>query len=550
MRLLRKIIGRVANPVIANDGDLRTYVIATTLVCLAVALGVDFVDQLVFFAGWPAAFRSWTITTLLVMVIAIPVSYSIGRSHLELRAAKKTVSEQLVALKQAHEATEAAHKLAESLARRDALTGLPNRRVFAEALEKSIARAIRGIGSYAIMSVDLDRFKPINDIHGHATGDAVLCEVAKRLNEVIRKSDTVARFGGDEFGVILEFGPSGNTSEATAELANRIIQRIQQPIYLHGKCVKVGASIGVALCPADGTDAETLLRAADMAMYNAKEHGRGDYCFFRQNMETELLDRAALEEDVRQAIASEAIQPHYQPLVKLAENRLAGFEVLARWHHPTRGDVEPAVFIPVVEKLGLIGQLTYSLLRRACLDARHWPPDITIALNVSPIHFTDPLMPVKFLSILSETGFPPTRLEVEITESALADDLQAAKTALRALQGIGVKIALDDFGTGYSNLYHLRELQFDKIKIDRSFVTSMVTDANRAKIVHLVLELAKSLGMPAIAEGVEHVQTVRELTKDGADFGQGYYFGKAMPADAAEKLIRGATQHITPSSVA
>ncbi len=542
MPIIRSAIGRVANPTITNRRDLTAYVIATTLVCLVVALGADVANQLVFFEGWPAAFRSWAITCAVVMFIAAPVSYSIGRTHLELWAAKLTITQQLAALEQAHEATEAAHELAQSLARHDALTGLPNRRVFTEALEKAVARADRRTSQYAVLSIDLDRFKPVNDVYGHATGDAVLCEIADRLREIVRKGDTAARFGGDEFAVIVAISPTEDPREVVSHLAGRIIDRIQEPMDLLEKHIEVGASVGAALCPADGADPETLLRAADMAMYRAKQDGRGRHCFFEQSMETELLARTGLEDDVRQAVTNEAIQPHYQPLVKLADNHLVGFEILARWHHPTRGEVEPAVFIPVVEKLGLIGELTYSLLRRACLDARNWPPEITISLNISPVHFGDPLLPVKFLAILSETGFPPTRLEVEVTETALIDDLAAARATLEALRNIGVKVSLDDFGTGYSNLYYLRELPFDKIKIDRSFVTAMSADAEQSKIVHSVLELAKSLGMPTIAEGVEHQQTVRELTKAGAEYGQGFYFGKALPADAADRLVREATQ--------
>src|SRR5665213_1845826 len=225
--------------------------------------------------------------------------------------------------------------------------------------------------------------------------------------------------------------------------------------------------------------------------------------------------------------------------MKLSENRLVGFEILARWHHSKRGDVEPDVFIPVVEKLGLIGEFTYSLLRRACVDARNWSPEITIALNVSPLHFTDPLLPVKMLAILSETGFPPKRLEIEVTESALVSDLPAARTALVALQDLGIKISLDDFGTGYSGLYNLRELHFDKIKIDRSFVLSMGTSVESAKIVHSILDLAKSLGLATIAEGIEHAQAVKQIMASGGEYGQGFYFGKAMPAAEADKLVHG-----------
>ena len=224
----------------------------------------------------------------------------------------------------------------------------------------------------------------------------------------------------------------------------------------------------------------------------------------------------------------------------LAEKRLVGFEILARWHHPTRGDVEPELFIPVVEKLGLIAELTYSLLRRACLDAQNWSPEITIALNVSPRHLGDPLLTAKILAILSETAFPPERLEIEITESALVGDLPAARTALVDLQELGIKISLDDFGAGYSNLYNLRELRFDKIKIDRSFVLSMETNIESAKIVNSVIDLAKSLGLPTIAEGIEHVQTLNRIVQSGGEYGQGFYFSKALPAAEATKLAEGA----------
>ena len=459
----------------------------------------------------------------------------------EARAAEEAAAvyrRHLAALEKAHEAAESAQQLAQSLARHDALTGLPNRRVFGEALDVAIARANRGLAAYAVLIIDLDRFKPVNDIHGHPVGDMVLREIAIRLSDVVRKSDTLARIGGDEFGAILEC-PMVGAADTAVLLANRIIERVKRPIIAGDRQVEVGASVGIALCPADGSDSETLLRAADMAMYRAKADGGGTSCFFQHSMELELRARAALEDDVRLAVATEAIRPFYQPLMNLAEGRLAGFEVLARWNHPVRGNVPPDTFIPVIEKLGLISEFTYSLLRRACLDARDWSPEITIALNVSPKHFGDPLLPVKFLAILSETGFPPNRLEIEVTETALVSDVDAARAVLVALQEIGIKISLDDFGTGYSSLYHLRELRFDKIKIDRSFVLAMDNDVESAKIVHSVIALAKSLGLPTIAEGIEHSNAMKQIVEGGAEYGQGYYFGKAMPADEAEKLIRG-----------
>lgn len=465
---------------------------------------------------------------------------SIKESEARAAAEKaETYRQHLGALEKAHEATEAAHKLAESMARHDPLTGLPNRRVFAETLDKAVAHAARGSVGHAVLIVDLDRFKPVNDIHGHAAGDDVLREIATRLGRLARKGEIVARLGGDEFGFILDYVSQKDPTNAASVLADRIIAGVEKPITLGGQSVEVGASIGIAICPTDGTDPETLLRAADMAMYRAKEEGRGSYRFFDQSMEKALRARVALEDDVRRAVAAHDIQPHYQPLMQLAENRLVGFEILARWHHADRGEVEPEVFIPIVEKLGLIGELTYFLLRRACQDARDWSPGITIAINISPLHFADPLMPVKILAILSETDFPPTRLEVEVTETALVTDIDAARTALAALQAIGIKISLDDFGTGYSSLYNLRELHFDKIKIDRSFVLSMNNNAGSAKIVRSVIDLAKSLGLPTIAEGIEHREAMQEIMLSGGEYGQGFYFGKAMPAAEATQLVRG-----------
>ena len=457
----------------------------------------------------------------------------------------------LAALEKAQKATEAAHRLAESMARHDVLTGLPNRRVFAETLKAAVARAARGSVGYAVLIIDLDRFKPVNDVLGHAAGDDVLQEVASRLSSLVRKSDAVARLGGDEFGVILDCVQPEESSAAASALAQRIIASVGRPIRVGDQVVEVGASVGIAICPTDGTDPETLLRAADMAMYRAKEGGRGSYRFFSQTMETALRARVALEEDVRRAVVAHDIQPHYQPLMQLTENRLVGFEILARWRHPVRGDVLPETFIPIVEKLGLIADLTYYLLRRACLDARDWPPTITIALNISPLHLADPLLPVKLLAVLSETDFPPTRLEIEVTESALVTDLAAARTALVTLQDIGIKISLDDFGTGYSSLYNLRELHFDKIKIDRSFVLAMQKDAGSAKIVRSVIDLAKSLGLPTIAEGIEHLDVMQQIVQSGGEYGQGFYFGKAMPAAEASELVQaGAANFRTMEKIA
>ncbi len=454
---------------------------------------------------------------------------------------EQTYRKHLAALKKAQEATEAAHKLAESMARHDALTGLPNRRVFTEVLEALLERARHDSSDFAVMIVDLDRFKPVNDALGHAAGDDVLREVAARIRAVSSESDTVARLGGDEFGIVVDCAASKSPADDAAALASRIIAALTQPIVIGDHSIEVGASVGISVCPDDGTDSDTVLRAADLAMYRAKEQGRGVYHIFSKGMEEALKERVQLEKDVRQAVVNGDILPYYQPLMHLQENRLVGFEVLARWRHPVRGEIGPNVFIPIIEKLGLIGDLTYDLMRRACKDAGDWPADLTIALNISPLHFSDPLLPIRLLAILSETGFPPHRLEIEVTESAFVTDFDAARTTLSALQDLGIKASLDDFGTGYSNLYSLRELHFDKIKIDRSFVQSMQKDKWSDKIVNSVIDLAKSLGVPVIAEGIEHFGEMDEIARRGGEFGQGYYFGKAMPAAMAKAMADGRT---------
>jgi diguanylate cyclase (GGDEF)-like protein/PAS domain S-box-containing protein len=420
-------------------------------------------------------------------------------------------------------------------AEHDALTGLANRRRFYEELEERLSRSDRGSSGLAVLVVDLDRFKPINDAYGHTTGDSVLCEVASRLKAVVRKGDTVARLGGDEFAIITE--SNGSPAEAAGRLAARIIAAVGKPVMAGDVAAEVGASIGISQHPTDGQSAEALLHAADVAMYRGKREGRGTFRFFEHRMDAEIREQAALEADLRRAVARGEILPHYQPLMSLSDNRLLGFEILARWLHPERGFVPPDLFIPLTEKLGIVSDLTFSLLRTAGRDAKKWPPDMSLSLNISPVQLSDGMLPVALLAVLNEVGFPPGRLEVEITENALVSDIESAKAILTSFQNLGMKVALDDFGTGYSSLYHLRELRFDKIKIDRSFVQSMRSNPESAKIVNAILGLAKSLGLPATAEGIENIDVLNEVVEAGAEFGQGYYFGKAVPAEDVPSII-------------
>ena len=416
------------------------------------------------------------------------------------------------------------------------MTGLPNRRLFATELEGAIGRANAGTTSSAVLLIDLDRFKPVNDIQGHAAGDQVLCEVAHRLGAMATSGQTVARFGGDEFALIVEADGAAVKQQAV-DLAERVLAAIRQPVVLGETRIEIGASLGIALCPTDGKTADDMIHAADLAMYRAKKGGCDTFRFFEQSMDDELRAQSVLEDGLRVALRDGTIQPYYQPLIGLNDERICGFEVLARWPHPEHGFVPPDKFVPMAERLGLAADLTAIILRQACRDARTWGEDIRLAVNVSPLQLADRLFPTKLLAILSEEGFDPARLEIEVTESALVGDADLAREILGTLQGLGIGVSLDDFGTGYSSLYHLRNLRFDKLKIDRSFVQSMQTDPESAKIVEAVLGLAKSLGMPVVAEGIEDRLALAHLARRGCDFGQGFYFSRAVPPEAAAELL-------------
>lgn len=419
----------------------------------------------------------------------------------------------------------------------DPLTGLSNRRYLAERFDAALEQSFEEQGSFALVLIDLDHFKPVNDLYGHAAGDHVLCEVAERLKALSGREGIVARLGGDEFAMLVRAPNDPERQEKIADLAYRVVESIREPIVSAGLTLEVGASLGIALCPSDGENAEGLLHAADLAMYRAKQDGRNTFRFFEHSMDVALRARAALEADLRAAVALGNIRPFYQPLVGLDVHDIYGFEILARWPHAEHGFVPPDVFIPLAEQMGLIDDLMASVLRQACRDARDWGDDVRLALNISPAQFQDPGLATRLLAILSAEQFPPSRLEVEVTESALVGNLPAAKATLEALHGLGIKVALDDFGTGYSSLYHLRELKFDKLKIDRSFVQSMRDNQESEKIVAAVLSLAKSLGMPAIAEGIEDSQTMGSLLDRGCQFGQGYYFSKAVSAADAKLVL-------------
>jgi diguanylate cyclase (GGDEF)-like protein len=420
------------------------------------------------------------------------------------------------------------------LALHDPLTGLPNRRYFHQELQRLMKEgAAQGARTVVIM-LDLDRFKPINDRLGHAAGDVVLVEIGKLLREALSPGDFCARVGGDEFAVALAL--AGDAEEA-GTTAGRIVERLSVPIEIDGVAYKVGATAGIAIAPDDAAEAGELVRKADVALCHAKRRQRGVVSTFEDGMDEEIRALAEVEADLRLAIERGEIEPYFQPVVNLADAELEYFEVLARWNHPARGVLPPASFIPAAEQLNLIHDVFATILRQACRAARNWPSAISIAVNVAPQQLARPHFAESVLGILSETGFPAHRLEIEITESALIGNLQQTLAAVTSLKNQGVRLALDDFGAGHSSLHHLRSLPFDRLKIDGSFVRTMAADPEAAKIVQVITALGRSLGLKTTGEWVESTEVRTALAAAGCASGQGYHFGKPMPArDAAQFL--------------
>ena len=421
------------------------------------------------------------------------------------------------------------------LATHDALTGLPNRRRLHEEAAHALARAGHGGSGSALLMIDLDRFKPVNDVHGHLAGDRLLQEVAGRLRAATREADTVARLGGDEFAVVADLGADG-PQDAT-RLARRIVAALEAPFDLGGATIQAGCSVGIALAPQDAGDPEGLMRRADLALYRAKAEGRGCFRFFEAGMDAKILERAELEADLRLAVARDELEPHFQPLVEISSGRLVGFEMLARWTHPVRGAVDPERFVPIAEDTGLVSAMSERLLRKACRAAAAWPDHLSVAVNISPLQLRDRALPTMVRSALAESGLPAHRLEIELTESALIGNLELAREIMGELKALGVRLALDDFGTGYSSLAHLQALPFDKLKIDAGFVHAMAHDSDSRKIVAAVVGLGQSLGLPTVAEGVEELGQAEVLARLGCDIGQGWLFGHPVPAQAVAALM-------------
>jgi diguanylate cyclase (GGDEF)-like protein len=428
----------------------------------------------------------------------------------------------------------AAEHRARELAMQDGLTGLPNRRQFDHELKAAIDAPPRRGGAHAVLLLDLNGFKHVNDLYGHGIGDEVLINVAMRLRRAAREGDLVVRFGGDEFAILAR--QLAGSEDATS-IALRVIKEFDQPIATGAIRHQLGIGIGIALIPQDGDNEIEIMRKADIALYRAKAKPGSASRFYDAEMDARVRERDLIERDLYSAIESGAVQPYYQPLIDLKTNRIIGFEALARWTHPTLGSVPPDRFIPVAESCGLINELTDHLLRQAAKAARQWPSDMILAFNISPLQLNDHTLGLRIVSILGESGLDPRRLEVELTEAALVRNLDGAQKVLGALRDAGVRIAIDDFGSGYSSLYQLRNFKFDKIKIERSFVENMERDPEAFALVRALLGFGHGLGLAVTAEGVERPAQATVLQQHGCQQAQGTLYSAPMSATDAMNFI-------------
>jgi diguanylate cyclase (GGDEF)-like protein len=427
----------------------------------------------------------------------------------------------------------------EHLVHHDVLTDLPNRTLLQDRLGQAIELARRQGRRLAVMFMDLDQFKHINDSLGHAVGDQLLQSVAQRLVGGVRHSDTVSRQGGDEFVLLLPYIEHAKDAMLSAQ---KVLAALAPPHHIDGHELHIGASIGISIYPDDGQDAETLIKCADSAMYHAKENGRDNYKFFEQSMNVRAVERQSTEANLRRALERQEFMLHYQPKINLHSGAIVGVEALVRWQHPQRGLLEPAQFVPIAEDSGLILPIGRWVLREACRQARAWQdaglPPITVAVNTSALEFRAKDFLENVRVTLEESRLEPRYLELELTESALMRDAEATGSVLHALADLGIKLAVDDFGTGYSSLSYLRQFPIDTLKIDQSFVNRMTHNPDDAAIVSAVISMAKALRLRVIAEGVETAEQLAFLLAQHCDEGQGYFFGRTMAAEALATLLQ------------
>jgi diguanylate cyclase (GGDEF)-like protein len=430
------------------------------------------------------------------------------------------------------ERREAEKKIAH-MARHDALTDLPNRVLLRERIAEALYETKRG-EPIAVLYLDIDHFKSVNDTFGHPTGDDLLKLVAARLQGCVREHDTVARIGGDEFAIVQA---KVAQPEDAAMLARRICETIRAPYEINGHMLLVDTSIGIAVAPSDGNEPDALLKNADMALYGAKTDGRGTYRFFEPAMDARAKLRRSLELALRRALTEGEFELHYQPVIHLGDDRITCCEALLRWNHPDRGLISPTEFVPIAEEMGLIVPLGEWVLRKACEDAARWPDGVKVAVNLSPTQVMHHNLVPTVVNALASSGLPAHRLDIEITESVLMHDTETTLAALHRLRALGVSISMDDFGTGYSSLSYLRSFPFDKIKIDRCFISGLPQGDDSAAIVRAVTGLARSLSMTTTAEGVETAQQMEQVRELGCTEMQGFYFSEPQPIGVIERLF-------------
>ena len=431
------------------------------------------------------------------------------------------------------EAETAALRLADT----DSLTGLENRRSFDATLTRMALATAHDGGSLALILIDLDQFKTANDAHGHKTGDTVLIEAARRAKVMLGVDAALARLGGDEFAALVRFAPGADARGQAERIATRIGAAIALPIECDDTIVTVTASIGIA-CDRIVSDrascdrfGEALMHQADLAMYQAKKAGRNRHCWFDPEMETEILERSRLEQGIRHGLRNGEFRPHYEKQVNLATGAITGLEMLARWHSPDLGVIGPDVFVPIAEEIGVMPELSEALIRQALIDAGEWAPHLTLAINISPVQLRDPWFAQRLLKLLIEARMPPHRIDVEVTEQCLTENLTLVRSLITSLRNQGVRISLDDFGHSESSMAHLRTLPFDRIKIDRNFIAGLGQSADSTAMVEAISAMGRGMDLAITAEGIESVEILDELRKLGAFRGQGYVYGQPLSAD-------------------
>jgi diguanylate cyclase (GGDEF)-like protein len=529
------LVGAVGASVLASDASthLQTLAVSYALVYgVGIAArnaanpGMAIGQQLL--TGLPILWVALTIGDLAMYVLAgIIVTLFLGMASVTLNVFK-VLREQILA-------ADAAEKLAEKMreqARTDVVTGLLNRAGLNHELVEQLMTLPAG-KKLAIFWLDLDRFKEINDTLGHAIGDGVLSEVARRIGETIPEGAVVARFGGDEFVASCVVGDRGDAEQ----LAGAIIGDLSRPYRIDGNRVQSGASMGVALLPDDGPDIETVMQGADLALYHAKVHGRNQLQFFDSSMTRDLVRKKEIESELRAAIQKDELSIFFQPIVDLKTGRIRTFEALVRWFHPDKGELRPDEFIPVAEETGVIITLGNWITSQAAKAAAQWPKDVTVAVNLSPLQIRAPGAALGILNAIRDAGLEPHRLELEVTESLFIEDNESTARFMEELAGHGVRFALDDFGTGYSSLGYINQYPFKKIKVDRSFVSGPNIGKKSDAIIRAVAEMGSTLEMEIVAEGLETIEQVQAVRNAGCTLGQGYYFSRAVPDFLAAMLL-------------